>query len=158
VTAGAWICLLAPLAGAVLITLLGGTISRRTAGWVSTLSVFVGFGGAVTAFVGLVDREADEREVVTSAWTWLGSGGFSVDLSLLVDPLSATMMLIVTGVGGLIILYSVGYMDGDDEERRYFAYMSLFVFSMLLLVQAGNFLLLLASGRRRSRRPRRRSS
>jgi NADH-quinone oxidoreductase subunit L len=144
VTAGAWICLLAPLAGAVLITLLGGTISRRTAGWVSTLSVFAGFGGAVTAFVGLVDREADEREVVTSAWTWLGSGGFSVDLSLLVDPLSATMMLIVTGVGGLIILYSVGYMDGDDEERRYFAYMSLFVFSMLLLVQAGNFLLLLA--------------
>ena len=53
------------------------------------------------------------------------------------------MMLIVSGVGGLIVLYSVGYMDGDDEERRYFAYMALFVFSMLLLVQAGNFLLLL---------------
>ena len=54
------------------------------------------------------------------------------------------MMLIVTGVGGLIVLYSIGYMDGDDEERRYFAYMSLFVFSMLLLVQGGNLLLLLA--------------
>ena len=67
-----------------------------------------------------------------------------VDFSLLVDPLSVTMMLIVSGVGGLIVLYSVGYMDGDPEERRYFAYMSLFVFSMLLLVQAGNFLLLLA--------------
>ena len=53
------------------------------------------------------------------------------------------MMLIVSGVGGLIVLYSIGYMDGDDEERRYFAYMSLFVFSMLMLVQAGNFLLLL---------------
>ena len=53
------------------------------------------------------------------------------------------MMLIVSGVGGLIVLYSIGYMDGDPEERRYFAYMSLFVFSMLLLVQAGNFLLLL---------------
>ena len=53
------------------------------------------------------------------------------------------MMLIVSGVGGLIVLYSVGYMDGDDEERRYFAYMSLFVFSMLLLVQAGNLLILL---------------
>ena len=53
------------------------------------------------------------------------------------------MMLIVSGVGGLIVLYSVGYMDGDDEERRYFAYMALFVFSMLLLVQGGNFLLLL---------------
>ena len=53
------------------------------------------------------------------------------------------MMLIVSGVGGLIVLYSIGYMDGDPEERRYFAYMSLFVFSMLMLVQAGNFLLLL---------------
>src|SRR5436190_23142353 len=54
------------------------------------------------------------------------------------------MMLVVSGVGSLIVAYSVGYMDGDDEERRYFAYMSLFVFSMLLLVQSGNLLLLLA--------------
>ena len=64
-------------------------------------------------------------------------------MTLLVDPLSVTMMLIVSGVGGLIVLYSVGYMDGDPEERRYFAYMSFFVFAMLMLVQAGNFLLLL---------------
>jgi NADH-quinone oxidoreductase subunit L len=142
--AGAWICLLAPLAGALLITLLGGSISRATAGWLSTLSVFVGFGGAVTAFVGLLDRDEADRQALTSAWTWLGVGRFQVDLSLLVDPLSVTMMLIVTGVGGLIVLYSIGYMNGDPEERRYFAYMSLFVFSMLLLVQAANFLILLA--------------
>ncbi len=64
-------------------------------------------------------------------------------MEILVDPLAAVMMLVVTGVGGLIVWYSMGYMAGDDEERRYFAYMSLFVFSMLLLVQAGNFLLLL---------------
>ena len=82
--------------------------------------------------------------MVTTAWTWLATGNFSANLSLLVDPLSVTMMLIVSGVGGLIVLYSIGYMDGDAEERRYFAYMSLFVFSMLLLVQAANFLLLLA--------------
>ncbi len=62
---------------------------------------------------------------------------------MLVDPLSTMMMLIVTGVGGLIVLYSIGYMDGDDEERRFFAYMSLFVFSMLLLVEGGNLLMLL---------------
>ena len=62
---------------------------------------------------------------------------------MLVDPLSTMMMLIVSGVGGLIVLYSIGYMDGDDEERRYFAYMSLFVFSMLMLVEGGNLLLLL---------------
>ncbi|HZV72747.1 MAG TPA: NADH-quinone oxidoreductase subunit L, partial [Conexibacter sp.] len=64
--------------------------------------------------------------------------------SILVDPLSVLMMLVVAGVGALIVGYSIGYMDGEDEERRYFAYMSLFVFSMLLLVQGGNLLLLLA--------------
>ena len=141
--AGAWLCLLAPLAGALLITMLGTSISRSTAAWLSTLSVFIAFGGAVASFVGLLGRDQEEREVVTTAWTWLAAGNFHAGLSLLVDPLAATMMLIVSGVGGLIVLYSIGYMHGDPEERRYFAYMSLFVFSMLLLVQAGNFLLLL---------------
>src|SRR5207237_4387190 len=64
-------------------------------------------------------------------------------LRILVDPLSVMMMLIVAGVGSLIVAYSIGYMDGDDEERRYFAYMALFVFSMLLLVEAGNLVILL---------------
>ena len=64
-------------------------------------------------------------------------------MQILLDTLSSTMMLIVSGVGGLIVWYSMGYLAGDDEERRYFAYISLFVFAMLMLVQAGNFLLLL---------------
>ena len=142
-TAAAWTCLLAPLAGALAITLAGTSISRRTAAWISTLSVFTAFGAALVAFVALLGRDAEERSEVTTAWTWLAAGDFEAGLSLLVDPLSVTMMLIVSGVGGLIVLYSVGYMDGDREERRYFAYMSLFVFSMLMLVQGGNFLLLL---------------
>lgn len=142
-TTGAWLCLFAPLAGAVSITLLGTTISRRVAGWISTLSVFTAFGGAVWSFLALRSH-GSEHGVISTAWTWLESGTFKVGLSVLVDPLSTMMMLIVTGVGGLIVLYSIGYMDGDEEERRYFAYMSLFVFSMLLLVQGGNLLLLLA--------------
>ena len=81
--------------------------------------------------------------MTTTAWTWLGAGEFKVALELLVDPLSLVMMLVVTGVGGLIVLYSNGYMAGEDEERRYFAYMAFFVFSMLLLVEGGNLLLLL---------------
>jgi NADH-quinone oxidoreductase subunit L len=105
--------------------------------------VFAAFGGAIASFVALVGEDAEERATITTAWTWLSTGGFDVGLSLLIDPLSVTMMLIVSGVGGLIVLYSIGYMDGDPEERRYFAYMSFFVFSMLLLVQAGNFLILL---------------
>ncbi len=141
--AGAWICLLSPLVGAVAITLAGTRISRKTAARISTLTTFVAFGGALVAFVGLWAEGHGDREVVSTAYTWLESGDFQVELQILLDTLSSTMMLIVSGVGGLIVWYSMGYMEGDDEERRYFAYMSLFVFSMLLLVQAGNFLLLL---------------
>jgi len=140
---GAWLCLFAPLAGTIVILLGGTRIPRRAAGWISTASVFVAFGGAIWAFFAL--RASNDRAGITyTAWTWLQSGSFKVGLSVLVDPLSTMMMLIVAGVGGLIVLYSIGYMDGDDEERRYFAYMSLFVFSMLLLVQGGNLLILLA--------------
>ena len=141
--AGAWICLLAPLGGALAITLTGPWISRRVAGWISTLTTFVAFAGALIAFFGLWSRDADDREHLSTAYTWLSAGDFQVGFEILVDPLSAVMMLVVSGVGGLIVWYSIGYMAGDEEERRFFAYMSLFVFSMLLLVQAGNFLLLL---------------
>jgi len=143
VVAGAWICLLSPLGGAVAITLAGTRISRTTAAYISTLTTFVAFGGALIAFFGLWAEGHGDREVVSTAYTWLESGDFRVELQILLDTLSSTMMLIVSGVGGLIVWYSMGYMRGDDEERRYFAYMSLFVFSMLMLVQAGNLLLLL---------------
>src|SRR5262245_12263317 len=122
---------------------MGQDITRRQAGWVSTLTTFVAFGGALVAFFGLWAEGPDHREQTSTAYTWLAAGDFDVGFQILVDPLSTVMMLIVSGVGGLIVWYSMGYMAGDDEERRYFAYMSLFVFSMLMLVQAGNFLLLL---------------
>jgi NADH-quinone oxidoreductase subunit L len=144
VITGAWVCLFAPLAGALLITLLGTRGSRRLAGYLSTLSVFVAFAGALVSFFAMWGRDAQERSELSTAYTWLGAGDFDVGLEILVDPLSAVMMLVVSGVGGLIVAYSIGYMDGDDEERRYFAYMALFVFAMLMLVEAGNFLLLLA--------------
>jgi len=140
--AGAWICLAAPLVGTALILLGGTRISRSTAAWVGTTSVFVAFAGALWSFFGLWAHGSDNGEI-SSAWTWLQAGGFKADVSVIVDPLSTMMMLIVSGVGALIVLYSVGYMDGDDEERRYFAYITFFVFSMLMLVESGNMLLLL---------------
>jgi NADH-quinone oxidoreductase subunit L len=140
---GAWVCLLAPLAGFLAILLAGTRINRRQAGIVSTACVFVGFAGALVAFIDAWTRSPDDRTELTTAWTWLQAGQFKVGLELLIDPLSLVMMLVVTGVGGLIVLYSNGYMAGDDEERRYFAYMAFFVFAMLLLVQGGNLLLLL---------------
>jgi NADH-quinone oxidoreductase subunit L len=141
---GSWICLLSPLAAAGLITLAGGRITRRGAGYLATLSCFVSFGGAVAAFISLLGRDAEQRSVLSTAWVWITGGTYRSGFELLIDPLSVMMMLIVSGVGALIVLYSIGYMDGDREERRYFAYMALFVFSMLLLVQGGNLLILLA--------------
>jgi NADH-quinone oxidoreductase subunit L len=155
-TYGSWLCLLAPLAGTILILLGGSRIPRIAAAWIATTSVFVAFGGAVWAFFGVHESHPPSqlfalngatpvpgRGEITTAWTWLQSGNFHVGLQLLVDPLSTVMMLIVSGVGGLIVLYSIGYMDGDEEERRYFAYIAFFVFSMLLLVEGGNLLMLL---------------
>jgi NADH-quinone oxidoreductase subunit L len=151
-TYGSWLCLLAPLAGTILILLGGSWLPRKFAAWTATTSVFVAFAGAIWAFLGvhsihqsvcLGTAPCGSRGELTTAWTWLAVGHFSVPLQLLVDPLSTMMMLIVSGVGGLIVLYSIGYMDGDKEERRYFAYIAFFVFSMLMLVEGGNLLLLL---------------
>jgi NADH-quinone oxidoreductase subunit L len=142
-TPAAWTCLLLPLGATVLITVLGGSISRRTAGWISTLSSFGAFAAAVVVFCEMLSRSPDDRSETSTAYNWLVAGSFKVGFSILTDPLSVFMMLIVTGVGSLIVAYSLGYMDGEDEERRYFAYMSLFVFSMLMLVQGGNLLFLL---------------
>jgi NADH-quinone oxidoreductase subunit L len=141
---GAWICLLSPLVAACLITVGGTRLSRRAAGYVATASCFVAFGGAVASFIGLLGRDGSQREIISTAWTWITGGSYQSGLQVLIDPLSVFMMLVVSGVGALIVWYSIGYMDGDDEERRYFAYMAIFVFSMLLLVQGGNLLLLLA--------------
>jgi NADH-quinone oxidoreductase subunit L len=141
---GAWICLLAPLAAAALITLAGGRLSRRGAGYLSTFSCFVAFGGALTTFIVLLGRDPSQRTAVSTAWTWISGGSYRSGFEVLIDPLSVFMMLVVSGVGALIVAYSIGYMDGDDEERRYFGYMALFVFSMLLLVQGGNLIILLA--------------
>ncbi|HVM56093.1 MAG TPA: NADH-quinone oxidoreductase subunit L [Gaiellaceae bacterium] len=140
--AGAWLCLWAPLAGTVLILLGGTRMPRKVAAWVATTSVFVAFAGALWSFFAL-HANADHHSHYSALWTWLAAGKFTVPFEIVVDPLSTFMMLIVSGVGGLIVLYSIGYMDGDDEERRYFAYIAFFVFSMLLLVEGGNMLLLL---------------
>src|SRR6185312_4884679 len=102
------------------------------------------FVAAIVAFIDMAGKSASHRGAATTSWTWLSAGPYHFGLTLLTDQLAVFMMLVVTGVGSLIIAYSVGYMEGEDEERRFFAYMSLFVFSMLLLVQSGSLLLLLA--------------
>src|SRR4051794_10295173 len=139
----AWACLFLPLGGTALITLGGTAFSRRTAAWISALSCLAAFAAALVSFGFMLGRAPEERSELSVGWTWLTAGHLRIGLSILTDPLSMVMMLIVSGVGGLIVLCSNGYMDGDPEERRYFAYIAFFVFSMLMLVQGGNLLMLL---------------
>jgi NADH-quinone oxidoreductase subunit L len=142
-----WVAYAAPLVGCVLIALLGfarEAIPRRVSSWLAVLALLVSFLFGVYAFVKLQQQPADQRVVHDTLWKWLQAGTFRVDVNILFDPLSAVMLLIVSGVGFLIHVYSVGYMQGDQEERRYFSYLNLFVFSMLVLVLSANFVLLLA--------------
>jgi NADH-quinone oxidoreductase subunit L len=144
VTAAAWICLFSPAAAVVVISLAGNRISRFQAGVLAAGATGISFVSSLIAFLVLLGERPEERAHVSTLWTWLSAGEFRAGVQIVVDPLSVFMMLVVSGVGFLILSYAVGYMHGDEEERRYHAYKALFVFSMLLLVQSGNLLLLLA--------------
>jgi NADH-quinone oxidoreductase subunit L len=139
-----WICLLLPLGGVAVLAMAGSRITRTAAAWLGTGVAFGSFLAAAAVFFQVLGEGTSQREHVFKLYTWAGSASLSVPLSIQVDQLSVVEMLIVSGVGALIVMYSIGYMHGDPKERRFFAYLDLFLFSMLLLVMAGNFLLLLA--------------
>ena len=139
----AWIALFSPAAAVVAISLAGNRISRSAAGLLAAGTTGLSFACTVVVFFQLLGRDPEDRSETSTLWTWLTAGDLRFDAQILVDPMSVFMMLVVSGVGFLILCYATGYMRGDDEERRYHAYKALFVFSMLLLVEAGNLLLLL---------------
>jgi NADH-quinone oxidoreductase subunit L len=134
----AWIIPLLPLAGAVVLLLFGKRIGEPLAGWVGTSMMGLAFVWTVVTFLAL--RNVHPRTHVRNIFTWFLSGGFQVKMGFLVDPLSVTMLLFVTGVGTLITLYSIGYMHGDERYPRFFAYMNLFAASMIILVLGSSFL------------------
>ncbi|MDX6573094.1 MAG: NADH-quinone oxidoreductase subunit, partial [Gaiellales bacterium] len=129
-----WLVLLTPLLGLGFNIAVGPSVSRRFVAWGASLSILAGFVFSLLAFVDLLGRDDSRRAIVSTGWHWLSGGSFQVDASILVDPLSAVMLLVITGVGFLIHAYSAGYMHGDPEERRFFAYLNLFVFSLLAFV------------------------
>jgi NADH-quinone oxidoreductase subunit L len=143
IAASAWVCLLAPLTAVLAIALGGNRLPRRTAGYLATGSTVISFAAAVTALIATLGKSASQRQTVSTAFGLIETHAFKINLNLLVDPLALVMMLVVSGVGSLIIAYSIGYMKGENEERRYFAYIAFFAFSMLLLVEAANFFVLL---------------
>ncbi len=137
----AYLMLLFPLAGFLFLVAFGRRIGDPAAGWVGTIAVGGAFVVACIVLAGLIGLPADHRVVVHNYFTWFSSGGLSVPVGTLVDPLSMTMCMFVTGVSALIHLYSIGYMKNDRDYTKFFVYLNLFVFSMVLLVLADNLLL-----------------
>src|ERR1035437_1335355 len=120
-----------------------GRLWPKLSAWIASIMIGVSFGFAVYAFLGLMSLNPDDRIRIGELYTWIVSGPISIPLGIYLDPLSTTMLLIVTGVSFLIHVYSIGYMHGDPGIGRFFAYMNLFVFSMVVLILAGNFVLLM---------------
>jgi NADH-quinone oxidoreductase subunit L len=142
-TTFAWLTLCFPLAGTVAIALGYRALPGRSAGWIGTAAIFLSFAAAVGALIALQSHAPAHRQLTSSLWDYAVSVGIDARMSILVDPLSVFMILAVSGVSALIHLYSVSYMESDRGHARYFSYLNFFVFSMLLLVLAGNFLLLI---------------
>ena len=135
-----WLIPLLPLAGFIAISLLNKRVPHSTVSVLAPGVVFAAFLLSVWVFTKLLSNPL--TVLSTSEFTWFSSGGFSVSFSLLADRLSSLMMLIITGVGFLIHVYSVGYMHGDEGYNRFFSYLNLFIFFMLILVMGSNYLLM----------------
>ncbi len=135
-----WLIPAFPLAGFALILLFGRRLGDPRAGYLATAAVFASFAVAVAIYLDLLSRPEDERQTVVTLFSWLPVGSLQVDLAFLADPLSILMCLFVTGIGGLIHLFAVGYMHGDPKFSKFFMYLNLFVFSMTLLVLGENLL------------------
>jgi NADH-quinone oxidoreductase subunit L len=141
-TTWAWLVLLFPLLGSIAIGLGFRALPARAAGAIGTAAIALSFLCGVAALISLLGDEPDARHHASSLWDYASAAGLDVELGIFVDPLSVFMVLVVTGVSTLIHLYSFGYMESDEGYRRFFSYLNFFVFSMLLLVLAGNFVLL----------------
>ena len=134
-----WLIPALPLLGFLVLLFFGRRLGEPVAGWLGTATVAASFLVAVAVFFGL--RSQPENTYEVSFFTWIPAGRFQVDFGFLLDPLSMTMVLFITGIAALIHLYSIGYMHGDSRYPLFFTYLNLFVFSMLMLVLGDNLVL-----------------
>jgi NADH-quinone oxidoreductase subunit L len=142
-TSWAWLVLLFPLLGSIVIGLSFKAIPAKVAGIIGTLAIALAFACGIGALLCLLGEDPEARHHASSLWDYASVAGLDIKLGIYVDPLSIFMVLVVTGVSTLIHLYSYGYMQSDKGYHRFFSYLNFFVFSMLLLVLAGNFVLLI---------------
>ncbi|MDX6679325.1 MAG: NADH-quinone oxidoreductase subunit, partial [Solirubrobacteraceae bacterium] len=138
-----WLTLGFPLAGTIAVALLGPRLPGRGSGYLATSALALSFASAIGALISLQGLGEEHRQVRAVGWDYAKTVGVDAQVSLLIDPLSVFMILVVAGVSTLIHMYSVAYIDSDRGYVRFFSYLNFFVFSMLLLVLAGNFLVLI---------------
>ncbi|GAA3813326.1 NADH-quinone oxidoreductase subunit L [Streptomyces coacervatus] len=131
----------APLLGAAVL-LCGGRRLDAVGHWIGVLMSTASFVFGVILFADLLGKDAEHRTLMQHLYTWIPVESFQADVTFRLDQLSMTFVLLITGVGSLIHLYSVGYMEHDERRRRFFGYLNLFLAAMLLLVLADNYLLL----------------
>ncbi len=136
------ILILSPLFGFLINGFRGKKNNCLVAGTVATIAAGLSFLAALALFNNLVSMPMETRKIVVSFFDWISVGGLNVPASFVVDPISAIMILVVTGVGSLIHLFSIGYMGHDDRPAKYFAFLNLFLFNMLLLVLGDNLLIM----------------
>src|SRR5574343_1143675 len=129
---------LLPLIGFLINGLFGKYIPKALTGWIATLAVSGAFGASLYLFNGI----GAESKLSIDIFNWIAFGNFSINFGFLIDPLTVTMLLVVTGIGSLIHLYSVGYMHDDEGFTRFFTYLNLFIFFMLLLIMGSNYLMM----------------
>jgi NADH-quinone oxidoreductase subunit L len=137
-----WLIPLIPGASALILAVFGRLLPRKYVAWQACLSVLASFAISLVSFFGLLKIPSESLPVVKTFFHWIQSGQFSADLSFQLDPLSSVMTLVVTGVGFLIHVYSAGYMAKEGGYKRYFTYLNLFMFAMLILVLASNLILM----------------
>jgi NADH-quinone oxidoreductase subunit L len=137
-----WLIPLFPLIGFLINGLLGKRLPKNVVGTIGSLTVGLSFLLTVGIFLEFLQLPHGDRVVQKTMFTWISAGSFQAQAAFLIDPLSLVMLLVVSGVSTLIHIYSVGYMRDDPGFYRYFAYLNLFVFNMLILVSANNFLLM----------------
>jgi NADH-quinone oxidoreductase subunit L len=137
-----WLIPLIPGASASILAVFGRWLPKKYVSWQACLSVFASFALSLVSFFGLLKVPSESLPVIKVLFRWIQAGLFGADLSFQLDPLSSIMTLVVTGVGFLIHVYSVGYMGRDKGYTRYFTYLNLFTFAMLILVMSSNLVLM----------------
>jgi NADH-quinone oxidoreductase subunit L len=139
-TSALWLLPAFPFVGALVLMVFGRRLGEPRSGWFAAAMPIASFLVTLSVYFDLLSRSSEERHEVITLFSWIPVGALHIDVALLADPLSITMALFITGIGSLIHLYAIGYMHGDPNFSKFFLYLNLFVFSMLMLVLGENLL------------------